>query len=1024
MDLLANIISYLLWFLVMAPVFVLQMAFYQFGTIFDGNIVGGILGGLFMLSIGIGWLGCYGIPFYFLYAVIRDKFFPQAKREERKKEKQADADYERHKGNLDALVASIEERVASQAALLDPSSGYLMKKDWDADLARSKTTLEALATIPDTSLLRHPSSELFQEFLKNCKDPDVLRKRNDEFKKQERHACRAIFDDIEGNALDAQQRDAIVTDEYNNLVIAGAGSGKTVTVLGKVKYLVERIGVDQEEILVTSFTRKTVEDLAKRLSDLGYADVHCKTFHSFGLNQLGGLGVANENELSMCASNYLKNGITAHPDQVRAYLEFYGCYKHVPKDYSEYDNSGDRFQELKASDLVTLKGKLDTIKGERVKSTEELMIANFLFLHGVAYEYERNYSGEYETEGRAYQPDFYLPDYDIWFEHFGIDENGRLPWMENEIKEQEYIDGMLWKRELHARNGTTLIESYSFWNKDHDLLNKVESLLTDNGVALETDPEALSGIYESLSDDDRYLSSIIRLVTTFISLAKANKVGMAEVWERARGLYAGDGYMWHRFELFMAFAEPIFDAYETRLKDAEQIDYDDMINLGADAVRNGGMDANYRYVIVDEYQDISRSRFDLIKAIREHSGAKLMCVGDDWQAIYRFAGSDVSLFTHFEDYVGYAERLKIEQTYRNSQQLVDMASEFIEKNPSQVHKKMHSKREPNNVPMVINQIDDAAASFEHALGRIIGSRKGYDGTILVLGRHNRDIESIYPGMQGSEDITFWRDKKSGELRINYLGYDRIRYLTVHKAKGLEADDVVVLNLVNSLYGFPNRLEDDPILQILLGVQEEYEFAEERRLFYVAVTRTKNSVTLISCGSAGTKDPSPFVQELKSGLGSSNITIYAPKDAPDEWSPTLCPSCGSGRLVIRTNRVTGERFLGCTNYPYCEETYAQIEILEDRVKCPSCGDWMVRRARESDGAPFFGCSNFPKCRASYDADDNYRPVAQRSQAQSSRIGSAQRCPKCGGTLVVRTNKKDGSRFYGCSSFPRCRYTRNL
>lgn len=1030
MELVTRFTSAFLHALYMLPAFLFEMAFYQFGTIAEGNIVGGLVGGIFALLLALGCVSSYCMFIAVAFIAIRDKVYPLEKRNKRKKEKEFAANRARDTPILDELLPHVELALQQQRQLLDLSSGYLMRKDWIAKLDESKGLFDRLNRISSESVSAHSQASVFKEFIGNSEDLSILPKRNQAFKEREIESCRSIFDDINGMALDKQQAEAVVTDEYNNLVIAGAGSGKTLTVVGKIKYLTERLGIAPEEILLTSFTRKSVDELKRRVELAGITGVSCKTFHAIGLSQLPGMGVANENELSISAAAYLREGIRSHPGQTRAYLEFYGCYKHVPKDYADYDNAGDRYQELKASDLVTLRGKLDTLKGERVKSEEELMIANFLFLSGVEYEYEKNYSGEYDTQGRAYQPDFYLPEYDIWFEHFGINENGRLPWIGNPIKEQEYIDGMRWKREIHKANGTRLIESYSYWNKDQDLINKVTELLVKNGVELSQDPERLATIYEGLSSDDRYLRSIIKLVTTFLSLAKANKITMAEIWERARASYAGKGYMWHRFELFMAFTEPIMESYQNALKEKGQIDYDDMINLATDSIRENGMVETYKYIIVDEYQDISKSRFELIQAIREQHGAKLMCVGDDWQSIYRFAGSDVSLFTRFEDYVGYAERLKIEKTYRNSQQLVDIASEFIEKNPSQVHKKMISKARPLQTPLTINQIDDAAASFERALDSIIGSKANYDGEILVLGRHNMDIERIYPALHGDENISFRREKGTGDIRIKYKGYDRIRYLSVHKAKGLEADDVVVLNLISSMYGFPNRLEDDPILQILLGESEGYEFAEERRLFYVAITRTKHTVTLISCGSSGTKDPSPFVRELKEGCNSTHISICKPASAPDEWDPTLCPGCGSGRLVVRTNQSTGEQFLGCTNYPYCNETYAQLEILSDRVRCPFCGDWMVRRNRKSDGAPFFGCSNYPRCRASYDVDDDYRPIDKKTEKAylrptgSSSPNERRRCPKCGGALVVRTNKKDGSKFYGCSSFPKCRYTRNI
>lgn len=886
---------------------------------------------------------------------------------------------------LDKIAEEINHAVEELEKLLNFKSGYLMKKTWDDALSISEALYEKLITVSQRAQTLHSQRQLFSDFNTNYnkkyKSPDIRVSRNEAFKAKEIEKCDAIFKNVEGHALDNQQKDAIVTDEYNNLVIAGAGSGKTLTILGKVRYLVERLIVKPEEILLISFTRKTVEELSERLMKMDINGVDCMTFHALGLKQQSGVGVANENELSICISNYLKKEIKNYPDQIRAFLEFYGCHKYVLKEYSEYKNPGQRYVELKASDLVTLKGKLDTMdtfQGERVKSLEELLIANYLFLHGVKYEYEKNYTGKIENihvdrhkqYRRAYQPDFYLSEYDIWLEHFGINEQGRAPWLKNWIKEQEYIEGIEWKRKVHAHNNTKLIESYSFWNQDQNLTNKLEALLKKNGVEIKTDSEFLCQAYEKISNESRYLSSMKKLIATFLSLAKANKIGMDEAWELGRAEYANNGNMWHRFELFMTFTEPIYKAYEKRLEQREQIDFDDMINKATEKIKTEGIDEPYRYIIVDEYQDVSKSKFDLILAIREENDSKLMCVGDDWQSIYRFAGSDISLFTHFEEYVGYSEKLKIETTYRNSQELVDIASEFIEANPSQVHKVMKSTADHVESPMVICQIEDLQESFELALKNIFETNPDYDGKILVLGRHNMDIENIYPDLEGSKSVSLHKDKKSGDIRISYKGYDNIQFMSVHKSKGLEADDVIVLNLLNGIYGFPNRVEDDVILQLLLADSEDYMFAEERRLFYVAITRTKNMVYLISTSSNGGREPSPFIAELKKGDHSGNICILM-EDENDEWDPLLCPRCGSGRLIVRTNSKTNKQFLGCTNYPFCTETYRNLEIANDRIRCPKCNDWMVRRRRRSDGNPFFGCSNFPKCKATYDADENYK-----------------------------------------------------
>lgn len=944
-------------------------------------------------------------------------------------------------GSLDDLVPDVQSAVDLQKALLDFNNGYLMKKDWEAALESSRSLLEKVKAVPIEVRDIHSASALFEELASNHANANLREARNEEFKAAELAACEAMLSDIDGKSLDAQQRDAVVTDEYNNLVIAGAGSGKTLTVVGKIKYLVERRGVRPEEILVTSFTRKSVNELAERIDKAGIEGVSCRTFHKIGLDRLGKVGVANENELKNCVMRYLREGILSHPDQMSAYIEFYGCYKHIPKDYSEFSSDGERMEALKAADLTTIKGQLDTIQGERVKSLEELMIANYLFLHGVAYEYERNYSGDYETDGRAYQPDFYLPEYDIWLEHFGVDERGRCPWMATAIEEQRYIDGMEWKRGVHAANGTRLIESYSWWNKDHDLLNRLRALLEANGVEIVEDEEMLADVYGRLGSDDRYLRSVASLVSTFLSLAKANNVSMAEVADRGREAYRGDGYMWHRFELFVTFAEPIMELYQQTLREKGQVDFDDMINAAAAKIESEGIGERFTHIIVDEYQDISKSRFGLIKAIRDACGARLMCVGDDWQSIYRFAGSDVSLFTEFGKFVGYHETMKIERTYRNSQELVDIASAFIERNPSQIHKEMRSDKH-EDMPVVMCFDGDMASGLERSLASIARDREGKAGSVLVLGRHNFDIETAYPDFKGEDAysngrVSLKRDRRTGDVRMTFPGIGDATFMSVHRAKGLEADDVVVLNLTNGMYGFPNRVEDDPILGILLGSDDAFEFAEERRLFYVAITRTRNDTYLVSGSMESGGGPSPFVEELKKGE-SGHIGIFQ-REGEDLWHPALCPRCGTGRLVVRKNAQNGKSFLGCTNYPFCERSYDQTEILEDKLKCPSCGGWMVRRRRGSDGKPFFGCSNYPDCSATIDATEGYEPTyAQvkpkpRSYSQSRQSaphggpggarGGAKRCPRCGAELKLLKNSKDGSNFYGCSRYPSCRFTRS-
>ncbi|NLG10083.1 MAG: UvrD-helicase domain-containing protein, partial [Coriobacteriaceae bacterium] len=871
--------------------------------------------------------------------------------------------------------------------LLDFSSGYLMKKDFDKLESDALPIVKRLVGVAEPQRKSHKDAASIAKLIGWHSSGYLRTNRNDAYIQHELELCNGLLSDIDGKSLDIQQRNAVVIDEYSNLVIAGAGSGKTLTVVGKLKYLVERWGVKPSQILVTSFTRKSVDELAERIERAGIKGVSTKTFHSLGLSVLGSPGVANENELKRCVTKYLSSEIFKDARQTQAYLEFYGCYSFIPDDWSQYENDGERFKKLKSMDLETLKGQLsaagtipktkrETLHGERVKSLEELIIANHLFLYGVKYEYEKNYTGHYDNSGnRAYQPDFYLSDYDIWLEHFGIDEHGRAPWLATEFEEQKYLEGIIWKRKIHKENETTLLESYSYWNQHNQLIDNLDAMLEKIGVKLKLDQTRLAKLYKELTGNMNFNKSMVDLICTFIGLYKANNFTMDIVDEKARAAYAnkkkarmlsGDSFMHHRYKLFATFLAPMIDYYTRSLRQKNQIDFDDMINQATAVIQANGIDDRYRYIIVDEYQDISMSRFNLIKAIREHTDAKLICVGDDWQSIYRFAGSDVTLFTSFGEFCGYHERLYIEGTYRNSQSLIDVASRFIMKNEHQIEKRMVSRqKEQNPKPVTVLSVADPLVALKLTLDFILGA-EAFSGSVLILGRHNFDFARLFGIDDGEvvaghkydiDEFSFKMDKDD-DISIVYKGCPNIRFMSVHRAKGLEDDEVIVLNLVNDTYGFPNKVVDDPILNLLLASSDEYSYAEERRLFYVALTRTKNRVFLISSSLGDSKGQSIFVDELledsapgdgaglgvakgrdenqrlaaanglvenqglaaANGCGEKATSALIVVSQNHERSPLNCPRCGSGVLIVRRNSLDGREFLGCSNYPFCDRTY--------------------------------------------------------------------------------------------------------
>ncbi|GMQ64162.1 UvrD-helicase domain-containing protein [Vallitalea maricola] len=515
-----------------------------------------------------------------------------------------------------------------------------------------------------------------------------------------------------GNSLDSQQRQAIVVDEKSNLVVAGAGSGKTLTISGKVKYLVDRKGIEPNNILLISYTRKAADEMKERIVKKLNVDVQSLTFHALGVKIIREVEkkppiIFDEFIDGNPFNKFFKEEIYKSREYVNKIIEFYGLYINVPKEVNEFETIGDYYEYCKSVDFTTLKGKMSkdtyvknkvkelredkmTIQGEQVKSFEELMIANFLYLNGINYEYEKLY--EYDTADqyhRQYKPDFYLTDYDIYLEHFGINKEGKAPWL-NSIEEQRYLEGMIWKRRLHIEKGTKLIETYSYYNQKGILL-KLKEILVNEGVSLI--PIDYYKVFSCLYNqkEDRYFKELIKLFKTFVKLFKSNGYKLEKFNQyKTNALNNNNRILKQRTILFMDIAERLFTYYENYLTSIKKIDFDDMINKSTEYVRAGKWMLNYKY------QDISVSRYKLIKKIRDKVSAKVLCVGDDWQSIYRFAGSEINLFKEFDKFFGYYEMMKIEKTYRNSQELINIAGNFIMNNSSQFTKDLKSDQHNPN----------------------------------------------------------------------------------------------------------------------------------------------------------------------------------------------------------------------------------------------------------------------------------------------------------------------------------------
>lgn len=286
-----------------------------------------------------------------------------------------------------------------------------------------------------------------------------------------------------------------------------------------------------------------------------------------------------------------------------------------------------------------------------------------------------------------------------------------------------------------------------------------------------------------------------------------------------------------------------FIKYQTYLIENNEIDFDDMI-IKATKLITEYFSKDLKYIIIDEYQDTSLIRFNLIKEIIKKTNSKLMVVGDDFQSIYKFTGCDISLFLKFSTYFPDAKIMKLEQTYRNSQELIEIAGKFIMKNKYQIKKELYSKKNLKDPIKIINY-HDIQKSFLQIVKKLSNN---INQKILVLGRNNFDINYIL-----NSEVKLKKDKL---IIKDYENLD-ITYMTIHKSKGLESDNVILLNLKQEITGFPSQIKDNQLFR-LINKKDSYPYSEERRLFYVALTRTKNYVYLL----VPNKNPSIFIEELK------------------------------------------------------------------------------------------------------------------------------------------------------------------
>lgn len=698
--------------------------------------------------------------------------FPYLKQKTPKLKKKRDL----FRSKLEFLNSALEDL----SRLFDFSNGFLSEHQLATWLEQHKDLFEFFNNKTYLSIGLN-KNEIFLISSFNKKYTSASKERsgyNEKFIASELGLYDSFFNNVEGRKLDVQQRTAIVSDENNNLVIAGAGSGKTTTIVGKVCYVINRYKVNPEDILLISFTNKSASTLAERINIKG---VEAKTFHKFGKDVIVSVEGKQPSLFDDLSTLTLLDKGFKELKKEKKFLslinEYLGWYQKPYRSQFEFENKGEYIQYLKDYNFKRFikepnKRNNRTCKNDIVKSGEECQIANFLLFNGITYEYEKNY--QFDTANkkfRQYKPDFTITQNGktVYLEHFGISKDGSVPvWFnsdEGKSPTETYWAGILWKRSTHKQNNTVLIETYSYEREEGVLFDNLKKRLNEVGIVLTPLTEEEKGkIIEDNTLEE--LDIFFQLITTFLALMKSNNYTFSDVFEKNQLVKNREEKK--RNSLFLKIFERLFSYYETYLNERKEIDFSDMINKAERYISEGLYLHKYRYIIIDEFQDISIGRYRLVKSIlKKNPSCKLFCVGDDWQSIYRFTGSDITLFKDFEKFFGVTIKSKIETTYRFNNPLIKLSSDFILKNPNQTHKTLKGLSEINNTDFCIKYSVDYENKYDTKKIREIVEELINAGIevqkkhILILGRYTFDINRL----KNDEDGFFVNDE-NGRITIN------------------------------------------------------------------------------------------------------------------------------------------------------------------------------------------------------------------------------------------------------------------
>jgi len=791
-------------------------------------------------------------------------------------------------------------------AIVEGQSQYLAH----ADLARAIASVESEAAAAlshplfDPELMTATVKATLPRSLTFLTDPAVRNRYNDAFVSAELARYRSFFDDLDGRSLSEQQREACIRLEDNNLLVASAGSGKSATMVGKVAYVLDKKLYRPEDILVLAFNKDAAHQLKERVARqlaVDPDDLKCMvtTFHALGL------GVIREVEgrppqlvdwaehpagEAKVIEQIIDELLRSDPEFARLWVNLLVLHPKadIPAEVFDSKADYDRYLSVRRREGNATIG---TMAGIYVKSLQEQTIVNWLWLQSVEFEYERQIPIEEENGGiRHLHPDFHYPASNTIHEHLAINADGSSPF-DNYIAHAEH------KMTAYRNAGLDVFQTTSAQARDGSLLTALQAEITKRGIPLQQ--KDYTTIIKGL--EPVVIKHYHKLIAVCIKHIRASHLTLDMLLERAKSLHDRT-----RAREFAKVIWKITESYSRKLDQAKRIDFGSMIANATRLVETGQYRSPYSLILVDEFQDISEPRANLIKALRHQKPfTKIFAVGDDWQSIYRFAGSDITIFTQFEANFGASWQGRLEQTYRCNQLIAETAASFVQRNSAQLKKSVRSTRPaiPRSIRVIPISSEGSKPEFGEAchqlLQRLNSFLGGISGQWRTKGREKLNV------------MVLWRYNQLDPFKGTPPKFENIEVsgLSFHRAKGLEADYTILLDVSEGDYGVPSRIEDDELLNLVMPRPESFEFAEERRLFYVALTRASRGVFLLT----NSREPSRYIREL-SDIAGDDLRFESIYGDPLHQ----CPKCRVGQLVERNGRGNS-RFLGCNQYPECEHS---------------------------------------------------------------------------------------------------------